>query len=459
MIVMKYGGTSVQDDVAILRSIEAISRQRDLQPVIVLSAMAGATNGLLKIGDLAHQGDAEGAKAVSAKLRDHHIAVARRLLTGERLSKAEVFVNDCFCHISNIIQGLFLLGECSPRTKDAIASFGERMSSFIFAETLKERGFPGALVDSREVVKTDKNFTQAVVNQDVSFPLIRERLNPLLAAGQIPVMQGFIGSTADGVTTTIGRGGSDFSASLVGAALGVEDIQIWTDVPGILTADPRIVPKVFKIKAISFAEASELAYFGAKVLHPSTLLPAVERNIPVHVCNSMAIDQEGTFISAERIPSSTPIKSIACKKGITIVNIYSTRMLLAHGFLSRIFEAFEKYRTVVDVVSTSEVNVSLTIDSTGKLDAILAELKAFADVEVETDAAVICVVGDNLRSTPGIAGKIFGAIDNVNVRMISQGASRINVTFLVRGARMEEVVRRLHDEFFASPDPELFEPC
>jgi len=456
---MKYGGTSVQDDVAILRSIEAILRQKDRNPVVVLSAMAGATNGLLKIADLAHRGDIEGAKAISAKLREHHIAVAGKLLSGQRQAKAEEFINECFCQISNIIQGLFLLGECSARTNDAIASFGERMSSFIFAETLVEKGLPGVLVDSRELVKTDSNFTQAVVNQDASFPLIRDRITPLLNEGKIPVLQGFIGSTADGISTTIGRGGSDFSASLVGAALDAEDIQIWTDVPGILTADPRIVDKVFKIKAISFAEASELAYFGAKVLHPSTLLPAVERNIPVHVCNSMKIDQAGTFISAQSIPSRTAIKSIACKKGITIVNIHSTRMLLAHGFLRRIFEAFEKHETVVDVVSTSEVNVSLTIDSTQKLDAILADLKIFADVEIETDSAVICAVGDNVRSTPGIAGRIFGAIDNINVRMISQGASRINVTFLVRGARMEEVVRRLHDEFFASPDPELFEPC
>jgi len=300
---------------------------------------------------------------------------------------------------------------------------------------------------------------QAAVLQDVSFPLIRERLTPLLDAGQIPVLQGFIGSTVGGITTTIGRGGSDYTASLVGAALESDEIQIWTDVPGILTTDPRIVPKVYKIKLISFAEASELAYFGAKVLHPSTLLPAVMRNIPVQVCNSRTIHQPGTFISAESVPSSTPIKSIACKKGITIINIHSTRMLLAHGFLRRIFEVFEKHQTVVDVVSTSEVNVSLTIDSTARLDAILTELRQFADVEVEQDAAVICVVGDNLRNTPGVSGRIFNAVKNINVRMISQGASRINVTFLVGGNRMEEAVRALHEEFFQSPDPAIFEPC
>lgn len=459
MIVMKFGGTSVQDKAAMSRVIEAVVKFRDRQPVLVLSAMAGATNGLLKIGDSAYRGQREEAEAIGNKLRDHHLTVARELLTGSRLSKAGEYIAGCFKEISNIIQGLYLLGECSNRTKDALASFGERLSTFIFSEALLEQGYPAVLVDSREIVKTDQSFTQAIVLQDVSFPLMRQRLLPLLEAGQIPVLQGFIGATQEGITTTIGRGGSDYSASLVGAALEAAEIQIWTDVPGILTTDPRIVPHVYKIKLISFPEASELAYFGAKVLHPSTLLPAITRNIPVQVCNSATIHQPGTIISSHSVPSVTPIKSIACKKGITIINIYSTRMLLAHGFLRRIFEAFERHQTVVDVVSTSEVNVSLTIDSTARLDAILADLRQFADVEVEQDAAVICVVGENVRNTPGIAGRIFGALDTINVRMISQGASRINVTFLVGGNRMEEAVRALHQEFFQSPDPEIFEPC
>jgi aspartate kinase len=459
MIVMKFGGTSVQDETAIGRSIQAVLRHLNRQPVVVLSAMAGVTNSLLKIADLAHSGDREGAEAISAQLRDHHLAVAGRLLSGSGLAEVEGRLLGFFAEIANLIQGLYLLGESSPRTKDALASLGERMSTLIFAHAFCERGYPAELLDSRRMVRTDDRFTQATVLQDVSFPSIREQIAPVLEKGAIPILQGFIGSTLDGRTTTIGRGGGDLSASLVGAALRAADIQIWTDVPGILTTDPRIVPRAYKIRAISFAEASELAYFGAKVLHPSTLLPAVERDIPVHVCNSFAIDQAGTCISAKSVPSSAPIKSIACKKGITIISIYSTRMLLAHGFLKRIFEVFEKHETVVDVVSTSEVNVSLTIDAAEKLAPVLAELRAFADVEVEPDCAVICVVGDNLRNTPGIAARIFGAVDNINVRMISQGASRINVTFIVRSARMEEAVRRLHEEFFQAPDPELFDPC
>ncbi|MFB3905663.1 MAG: lysine-sensitive aspartokinase 3 [Acidobacteriota bacterium] len=456
---MKFGGTSVQDQTAMSRVIEAVAKFRNRQPIVVLSAMAGATNGLLKIGDSAYRGQREEAEAIAGRLREHHLSVARGLLEGPRLAKTEDFIAASFGEIQNIIQGLYLLGECSLRTKDALASFGERLSTFIFAEALLEKGYPSILVDSRELIKTDNGFTQAVVLQDVSFPLLRERLLPLLQEGRIPVLQGFIGATQDGITTTIGRGGSDYSASLVGAAIGAEEIQIWTDVPGILTADPRIVPNVYKIKLISFREASELAYFGAKVLHPSTLLPAVTRSIPVQVCNSATIDQPGTFISSQSVPCRTPIKSIACKKGITIINIYSTRMLLAHGFLRRIFEAFEKHHTVVDVVSTSEVNVSLTIDSTARLDAILTDLRQFADVEVEEDAAIICVVGDNVRNTPGIAGRIFSAVNSINVRMISQGASRINVTFLVGGNRMEEAVRALHQEFFQSPDADIFELC
>jgi aspartate kinase len=459
MIVMKFGGTSVQDETAMLRVIEAVAKYQAERPVVVLSAMAGATNGLLKIAELAHQGNREEAESLRQKLRDHHLGVAARLLSDARLAAAEEFVIGCFNDISNIIQGLYLLGECSARTKDALTAFGERLSTSIFTQALIEKGYDGALLDARQLVRTDDHFTHATVLQEISFPALRATILPLLAKGKIPVLQGFIGSTEQGVTTTIGRGGSDLTASLVGAALEAAEIQIWTDVPGILTADPRVVPKVYKINLISFAEASELAYFGARVLHPSTLLPAISRNIPVQVCNSATIDRPGTFISAQSVPSTSPVKSIACKKGITIINIYSTRMLFAHGFLHRIFQAFERHQTVVDVVATSEVNVSLTIDSVKHLEAILDELRQFAQVEVEDDAAVICVVGEDVRNTPGIAGRIFGAVNHINVRMISQGASRINVTFLVGGNRMEEAVRSLHDEFFEAPDPNIFEPC
>lgn len=459
MIVMKFGGTSVQDETAISRAIEAVSNHLERGPVVVLSAMGQTTNQLLRIADLAHRGDVEAAQTVRRELEEHHYSVARRLLSGQRLAETEEQLGRFFQEISNMIQGLYLLGECTPRSRDAIASFGERMSTFIFAQALHEKDCPPALFDSRELIRTDDNFTQAAVLQGISFENVRGKIPPVIQQGKIAVLQGFIGSTLDGITTTIGRGGSDYTASLVGAALNVEDIQIWTDVPGILTTDPRMVPEAFKIKVISFDEASELAYFGAQVLHPSALLPAISRNIPVHVCSSSHIYQPGTFISAQSVPSQTPVKAIACKKGITIVNVHSTRMLLAHGFLRRIFEVFERHQTVVDVVSTSEVNVSLTIDSTERLGAILQDLKAVGDVHVEPGTAIICVVGDNVKYTPGIAARIFRSLDTINVQMISQGASEINVTFLVKEDRMEEAVRRLHAEFFRDPDPEIFEPC
>ncbi len=458
MIVMKFGGTSVQDAAAMTRCMQAVIDRLDQQPVVVLSATAKTTGRLLEIAEQAHRGDAEGALQKRELIRQHHLGMVRTLLSGKRLQEAERSLEEMFQEISDVIQGLALLGECTGRSRDKLASLGERLSSLILAGGLREKGIPARLLDSRELIKTDSDFTRAVVDEPVSFPLIRRKIRPLAKEGKVPVLQGFIGSTPEGITTTIGRGGSDLSAALIGAALEVKDIQIWTDVPGILTTDPRLVPKVYKVKAISFNEASELAYFGAKVLHPSTLLPAISRAIPVHVCDSSRSHETGTRIAAQPVPSTTPLKAIACKRGITLLNVHSTRMLLSHGFLHRIFEVFERHKAVVDVVATSEVNVSLTLDSTEKLPALLRDLEVFGTVDVESSLAIICVVGDDLRSSPGIAGRVFSCLDTINIRMISQGASRINITFLVREERLEEAISRLHAEFFAEPDPEVFEP-
>ncbi len=459
MIVMKFGGTSLQDEAAISRAAEAVLNRIHQKPVVVLSAMGNTTNRMLEIAAAAHQKQMDAAQALTNELREDHLSVAEQLLSGTCLAQTEDELGRLFKEISHTTQGLYLLGEFSPRSQDAVAAFGELISTGIFVQLLREKGHPALLLDSRELIRTDNNFTQATVLREVSFRNVRDKVIPLVEKGNIVVLQGFIGSTEDGITTTVGRGGSDFTASLVGTALEAEDVQIWTDVPGVLTTDPSIVPKAFKIKAISFDEASELAYFGARVLHPSTLLPAMEQNIPVHVCSSLNIEQSGTLISAHSIASPAPIKAIACKKGITIVNIHSTRMLFAHGFLHRIFEVFQQHQTIVDVVSTSEVSVSLTIDSTQRLEAIQGDLEDFSEVSVEPHMAIICVVGDNVRYTAGLASRIFRAVEDINVQMISQGASRINVTFLVKEDRMKETVRRLHAEFFRDPDPELFEPC
>ena len=458
MIVLKFGGTSVQDTDAVTRAVQVIRRQLSRGEVVVLSAMGKTTNGLLEMARTASSGDIDSAWAIRDQLLELHGTVARELLSGRRWENVETSLAALFQEMTDMVQGLYLLGETSPRSMDRVASFGERLSTLIFSEVLRENGISAELVDSRDLIRTDDHFTQAAVLQELTRNCVREQLLPRLRAGKVIVAPGFIGSTAEGVTTTIGRGGSDYTASLIGAALDAEDIQIWTDVPGVLTADPRIVPDVYKIRAISFAEAAELAYFGAKVLHPSTLTPAIDRDIPVHVCNSRQIDEPGTFISAAPVSSSSPIKSIASKRGITIVNILSTQMLLSYGFLRRIFEVFETHETVVDVVATSEVNVSLTVDSSQELDAIRSDLAEFGEVRVAPDMAIICTVGEDVKETSGIAARIFGALEGINVQMISQGASRINMTFLVAADTMEEAVRLLHNEFFRQPDPELFEP-
>ena len=333
---------------------------------------------------------------------------------------------------------------------------GERLSSVIVVAALEAKGVSAALVDSREFIVTDEHFNSAA-------PLMRETalkaesaLRPAIDSGRVPVAQGFIGATADGFTTTLGRGGSDYSAAIIGAALGAEAIEIWTDVDGLMTADPRVVPEAKRIRMVSFGEAAELSYFGAKVLHPSTVLPAVERRIPVYIFNTHNPASEGTIIVAEPRPSANLIKSIAFKRGVTIVNITSTRMLMAHGFLRTIFEVFDKHETSVDVVTTSEVSVSITLDNADRIDAIKRDFQGIGEVSIERHKAIVCVVGNDLKFTPGVAARVFGAVASSNVNMISQGASEINLTFVIDESEVERVVRLLHDEFFSEVDPEMF---
>jgi aspartate kinase len=324
------------------------------------------------------------------------------------------------------------------------------------AAAFEARGLEVELVDSRAFIITDESFSAAVPDMAQTHSRAREMLQPLIEKKRIPVAQGFIGSTSDGVTTTIGRGGSDYTAAIIGAALGAEAIEIWTDVDGLLTADPRVVTDARRIRVISFEEAAELSYFGAKVLHPSTVLPAVERGIPVHIYNTFNPACEGTLIVASSRPSSNLIKSIAFKRKVTIMNVASTRMLLAYGFLRSIFEVFERHRTSVDVVTTSEVSVSVTLDNTERLEAIKRDLAGIGEVSVERDKAIVCIVGDNLKFTPGVAAKLFHAIRDTNVNMISQGASEINVTFVIDESEVDRVARLLHEEFFAEVDEAVF---
>jgi aspartate kinase len=332
--------------------------------------------------------------------------------------------------------------------KDAIVSYGEQLSSRLLAEVLKSKDVNARQMDSRRLIVTDDEYGAAVPIWEETEKLIQLELENLIEAGEIPVLGGFIAASRSGETTTLGRGGSDYSAALVAASLRARELQIWTDVTGVMTCDPRICEKARTIPVLSYEEAAELAYFGAKVLHPKTIQPAVDYAIPVRVCNTFEPDVVGTMVLAESDEAPNKIKSIAHKKNITILRISSARMLGSYGFMSALFQVFERYRTVIDVISTSEVSVALTLDNTASLEQVVNELKRLGEVQIEPNFAVICVVGEGLRSSSGLASKIFSTIADINISLISHGASSVNLTFVVKEDLVSEVIKRLHQEFF-----------
>ena len=456
MIVMKFGGTSVESAAAIERVATIVKAREARRPVVVVSAMGKTTNKLLAIAAAAMEGQRTEYIRQLHDLRDFHSREARQVVPLDHRAELDRTLDDHFQELTELVKGLAVLGELTPRSVDAISSYGERLSSYIVTLAFRHFGMAAEHLDSRKVILTDKRHTQAAPN----FPETYKRLAatvPALAHEAVVVMGGFIGSTEDGVTTTLGRGGSDFTASIVGAGIGAEEIQIWTDVDGMLTADPTILPGGHRVKTISFAEAAELAYFGAKVLHPATVVPAIEKNIPVLILNSRRPDVPGTRIVSQNVPCGNVVKSIACKRKVALLNIHSTRMLMAHGFLRRIFEIFDRYETPVDMVATSEVSVSLTIDNLQRLDEIVAELRQFAEVSTEKDEVIVCLVGENIRHTPGVARRVFGTLDGINIRMISQGASLLNLSFVVAEKDLHRTVQALHEEFFSELDPAVFE--
>ncbi len=446
MIVMKFGGSSVESAVAIDRVASIVRARLDRKPVVVVSAMGKTTNRLLALANAAAAGRRAEALDQLNELEKYTLAEG---------GSVDGAIKEHFHELADLVKGLASLGEFTPRSVDVVSAFGERLSSLIVAERFRMNGIDALQADARDYIVTDDRHTQAAP----LYPETYAKLAALKSTAEkrVVVMGGFIASTRAGVTSTLGRGGSDFSASIVGAGLDAEEIQIWTDVDGMLTCDPRILPGGHRVRAISFDEAAELAYFGAKVLHPSTVVPAVERNIPVLILNSRRPDVEGTRITREAVACANIFKSIACKPGIAAVNIRSLRMLMAHGFLRRIFEVFDRFETPVDMIATSEVSVSLTIDKLERLEEVAEELRQFADVTIEHDQAIICMVGANIATTPGVAGRVFRALNGTNIRMISQGASLLNISFVVNGRDLGKAVEALHREFFADLDPEVFE--
>lgn len=461
MFVLKFGGTSVADQAAIGRLIEIVRAARQAAvpnvlagssrdprgPILVVSALGGATDRLLGLAAQAGAGDADGARENVRLLLERHLQVAR-VITDDRLrSDVEAYLNAEFGSLSRVVSALAVLEEVSARWLDAIAAVGELASSRIVAAALESRGIAATWVDARKVMVTTDEHTAAPPLMPETEAKMTSELIPLLATRRVPVIGGFVGATASGVTTTLGRGGSDYSAAIVGACLGASEIQIWTDVDGMLTADPRLIPTAKVVPHLSFDEAAELAYFGAKVLHPATILPAMAKNIPVRILNSRNAEARGTLITAARPSSGHPLTAVASKRNVTVVDISSTRMLMAHGFLRKLFGVFEQHTTSVDVVTTSEVSVSVTVDDVRRLPRILEDLKAFAEVASSSDLAVLCVVGEGIQGDATFVSRLLKALGPVPIRMLSQASERRNVTIVIPDSELPGALARVHEEF------------
>ena len=460
IVVMKFGGTSVEDAAAIGRTAAIVAGRVAMgkSPTVVVSAMAKVTDQLLRAAAASSEGDRTGALAISSRLRCRHRDTACELVKNEADRKSLLGLIDTkFDALDEVLRGLAAIRELTPRISDLIVSYGERLSSRIVTAAFRERGVDAVHADAREFIITDSEFQKAAPLDDLIEKKTREKLLPPLRENHVPVMGGFIASNEAGLTTTLGRGGSDYTGALVGGALEAETIEIWTDVDGIMTADPRVCHDALRVKVISFEEAAELAYFGAKVLHPATILPAVKKNIPVQVLNSRNAASEGTRIISLAPHCKSPFKSIAVKKKLSIIDIVASRMLMSHGYMSQMFAIFDKHKCPVDMVSTSEVSVSLSVDSNSSLPEIAADLSKLADVKYEGKKALVCMVGEDIRGQNGIAAQVFAAIRHINVRMISQGASEINMSFMIEEDDADEAVRSLHAAFFQNPDPAVFD--
>ncbi|HEY9786114.1 MAG TPA: lysine-sensitive aspartokinase 3 [Candidatus Obscuribacterales bacterium] len=462
MLVMKFGGTSVgsadrfTEVLAIVRTAKDKSSQK--APLVVLSAMSGVTNSLIRAAELAAQRDLKGALAELASIREKHANCLNRLLApGKSKGIAEhtfAQLQPYFEELEILLKGVSYLGELSPRSLDAISGAGELLSSKIFFLFARDKELDCQWIDAREVMVTDDSFGKANPLADEIEKRSLTTIDPLLKQGTVVVTQGFIGATKDGISTTLGRGGSDYSASIFGAALKAEEIQIWTDVDGMMTADPRLVPEATVIEEVGFQEASELAYFGAKVLHPLTIKPAIEKGIPVRILNTLRPEGRGTIIISDdevrraKREEWGSVCAIAAKKGISALFISSPKMLMAHGFLAKVFQIFDRHKTSIDLIATSEVSVSLTLDQTERLQDIVGDLREYGEVKVMNDLSIVTVVGRQFRDKSGIAGEVFSALKDINIIMISGGASDINLSFVVSREDADKSIKQLHRHFF-----------
>mgnify|MGYP002631857909 CR=1 FL=1 len=452
-VVLKFGGSSVADADCVRRVAAIAKSALDRGPMVVLSAMGKTTDKLFAAAQTAERGDRDGALLVSVDIFANHSRACSDLWDDATPEPLTEFLEGARTQVEMLLRGVSLLRELSPRSRDAIVGFGELLSSQIVAAFLRSEGVQTTWLDARRVMRTSAWFGEAEPQRDQIAILARTELAPLVGSGRTVVTQGYIGSTKDGTATTLGRGGSDYSASIFGAAIGAEEVQIWTDVEGVLTADPRVVPEASPVLELSFREAAELAAFGARVLHPATIQPAVDADIPVTVRHTLRPAGKFSAITAKGgNGSARQVTAIASRGPIQVITIESTRMLAHSGFLARIFEVFGRLGTSVDVVATAEVSVSLTVEANAPIDAIRRELSAFANVSVAPERALVALVGERLKQTPGLAARVFGALSSVNVEMISMGSNEINLSLVVEGKNEATAVRLLHQALFATKD-------
>ncbi len=451
MIVMKFGGTSNKDAHAISNVAEIIRAHRGRNPVVVISAIAQATNMLERAGRAAENGDTAEARKVIEELFERHFAILDALIHDKaRRSELECYMKTSFDELSSLIQGVAIVRECTPRTTDAFCSYGELLSSRLVAATLLETGTGSQWLDTRDFMVTDDHYTSALPVMDQ----IRERLEPLVRRAQeshlIPVTQGFIGVTSAGIRTTMGRESSDYSASIIGAVLKAEEIQIWTDVDGVLTADPGVVPGVKKVRELSFGQAFDISYFGAKVLHPHTMLPAIEQNIPVRIYNSRNPRSTGTLVTGSLDQKRSMIKSISYKKGIVLASITPHRRSGQYMFWDQVFNILTKYNIPVYLVGTSDIKIILALEAKYLSENLTSDLSGIGNLHVCGERGLITLVGEAIASSGTIPAQIFRALEGNPVSLFSFGASPSSINIVVEERSVENSVRRLHDEFFAA---------
>ncbi len=449
---MKFGGTSVGSVEAFARVARIVILFREAQPVVVVSALTKMTDALLSCAQDALNNRSVKARETLETQLERHFAVSRHFLDEAAQLTFARLAQTTRAELHNLFQDASERLLPRPILQDAIVAYGEYLAANLLALVLHAHGLPARFVDPRFCIVTDNQHGQAAPLWEETGQYTRSELLPVIDEGAIPVLGGFIGATISGKTTTLGRGGSDYSAAIIGAMLVAREVQIWTDVPGVMTADPRLVPEARTVPLMSYDEAAELAYFGAKVLHPQTIQPAIEQAIPVRVLNSFIPENAGTTISSATNTAPQLLKAIAHKKDVTVLRITSDRMVGHWGFLRSLFEVFDRFHTSIDVIATSEASVSMTLESDENLTAIRRELGRLGEVEIEPKQAVICVVGEGLRVTSGLAAKIFAALENINVSLVTHSAGSVNLTFVVADKDMAAAVSQLHQVFFHTND-------